>query len=533
MATIKFVGQAHPTSAGRYATLKKMIDYISNPKKTDDRKFVGSQNCFCRTTEEVLNAMIQTKEFYGKTSDNPKDRMGYHFVISWSPEDEDITHEKAMDVAKEFCEEYLSGYECEYAVHTDKDHVHAHIVFNSVNAMTGLKYHYDNFDWAKEVQPMLDKVCKNNGLKTLEEDTGMSIEEYLKEQRKKAWCKKKGFRYRGRIDDDGNVRPLGSNKNYHNENTERYTHSQFVKDYIDSIILEVNTIDEFFERMRSDGFYVRMGHSEKHGDYFAVRGKGMDRAKRNYTFGYNYTMENIIKRIEMKNKPLPVYPVVEDTYYIFRYTYWRKMPKGLSKARRRLYYGLYHEGLRRRGIKPDYRSYRESEKKLKELCRQLDLMAEREINSKEKADAIIDETKGKIDELNQEKKMFYINRKPYMEMVNLYKKKKTLSPYVNWGGANAEMQKEYDACVLELEKYGHTDEEIEEFIEEYTKELKRIKKSLKEQDVLISDIESIKEYMNEEETEELEYAYDYELPESFGEDSIMSNEREKKENKFI
>lgn len=529
LAIIKFIAQAHPTAKGRYATLKKMIDYIANPKKTDDRRLVGSQNCFCRTTDEVLNAMIQTKEFYGKTSDNEKDRMGYHFSISWSPEDEEITYEKAMEVTKEFCEEYLNGYECEYAVHNDRDHIHSHIVFNSVNAMTGLKYHYDNYDWGKEVQPILDKICKRNGLKTLEEDTGMSIDEYLKEQRKRAWCKKKGYRYRGKIDENGNVRPVGNNKSYHNEKDERYSHSQFVKDYIDSIVLEVNSIDEFFERMRADGFYVRMGKSEKHGDYFAVRGKGMDRAKRNYTFGYNYTMEKLCERIEMKNKPLPVYPVVEDTFYIFRYTYWRKMPKKINKAQRRLYYGLYQEGLRKRGIQPDYRAYRESARKLEEACRQLDLVTERQINTKEKADEVIDETQEKIGQLKQERKMFYINRKPYMEMVNLYKKKKKLAPYVNWEGTKEEIQKEYDDCIRELEKYGHTDKEIESFIEEYKKKLKELNKKIKSEDTVLSDIQNLKAMYMIDDTEEQKY--DYEIPESYGMEE--NAERKRGQNQII
>lgn len=506
MATIKFVSQTHPTkSGGKYGTTKELIDYITNEKKTENRKYVGSQNCFINTNEQALNEMIKTKEFYGKDSADERNRMAYHFVISWSPDDDDITYEKAMEVAREFCQEYLDGYEAVYTVHTDKGHIHSHIAFNSVNAMTGLKYHYNNYDWSLEVQPILDKICKSKGLKTLEEDTGISIEEYVNEQRYKAWCKKHGKKFR--------KKKKYNNAGYRNETNEKYSGKDFLRDYIDGVVLEVNSLEEFFERAKSDGFFIREGHSEKHGDYFTMRGTGMEKARRNYQLGYNYTIEKLTERIEMKNKPLPVYPVVENYVYMFRYKYWRSPKVKLKPFQLQLYYGAYQRGLQRRGIKPDYQYYREAAKKLELKIRQLDYVEEYGISSRADIDAAVEKEKEKLAVAENELKNFYMQRKPYMDMVKAYERKKELKEsYEKYLSGSLEYEKEFDEykkCDELLEKFNHSDDEIiayKEFMNEKLKELKRTRREVNKK---IKEIEEMKNEINED------VSYDYEIPETF------------------
>ena len=103
--------------------------------------------------------MIQTKEMFGKTGG----RQGYHFVISLEPEEGN--EEQMLEIIRRFAEEFLGGeYEAVYAVHNDKNHLHGHLVFNSVNMVTGRKYDYKKGDWKDIIQPITNRLCEEYGL---------------------------------------------------------------------------------------------------------------------------------------------------------------------------------------------------------------------------------------------------------------------------------------------------------------------------------------------------------------------------------
>ena len=64
--------------------------------------------------------------------------------------------------------EYLKDeYEAVYAVHNDKDHMHAHLIFNSVNLVTGMKYEYRKGEWKRRMQPITNKLCKEYNLEIM------------------------------------------------------------------------------------------------------------------------------------------------------------------------------------------------------------------------------------------------------------------------------------------------------------------------------------------------------------------------------
>ena len=114
--------------------LEQALDYIQNPEKTNGNVLVGSLNCL---PETAFEQMLDTKETFGKVNK----RQGYHVIISFVPGE--ATEEIAFDVVERFAKEYLKDeYEAVYAVHNDKNHLHAHLIFNSVNLVTGAKYEY-------------------------------------------------------------------------------------------------------------------------------------------------------------------------------------------------------------------------------------------------------------------------------------------------------------------------------------------------------------------------------------------------------
>ena len=139
--------------------LEQALDYIQNPEKTNGNVLVGSINCL---PETAFEQMMDTKMTFGKMDK----RQGYHIIISFVPGE--TTEEIAFDIVERFAKEYLKDeYEAVYAVHNDKDHMHAHLIFNSVNLVTGMKYEYRKGEWKRRMQTITNKLCKEYNLEIM------------------------------------------------------------------------------------------------------------------------------------------------------------------------------------------------------------------------------------------------------------------------------------------------------------------------------------------------------------------------------
>ena len=85
-------------------------------------------------------------------------------IISFSPE-EKVTAEQAMYVLEHFAKDVLGDeYEAVYAVHTDREHMHGHLIWNSVSMTTGKKYNSPKGNWKNHLQPITNKYCDELGL---------------------------------------------------------------------------------------------------------------------------------------------------------------------------------------------------------------------------------------------------------------------------------------------------------------------------------------------------------------------------------
>jgi hypothetical protein len=136
--------------------LEHSINYILQPKKLGKANLAGGINCL---PEMAYQQMKATKQMFGKTGG----RQGYHFVISLKPGEG--TPEIMYDIATRFAEETFAGeYEAVVAVHTDREHLHAHIIINSVNMVTGYKFQCRDGDWKYKFQPITNKLCEEYGL---------------------------------------------------------------------------------------------------------------------------------------------------------------------------------------------------------------------------------------------------------------------------------------------------------------------------------------------------------------------------------
>ena len=146
-------------SEGRNPTthLKNALEYIQNPDKTEECVLMGSINCLPDT---AFKQMEETKNIFHKNSK----RQGYHVIISFSPE-EKVTAEQAMYVLEHFAKDVLGDdYEAVYAVHTDREHMHGHLIWNSVSMTTGKKYNSPKGNWKNHLQPITNKYCDELGL---------------------------------------------------------------------------------------------------------------------------------------------------------------------------------------------------------------------------------------------------------------------------------------------------------------------------------------------------------------------------------
>ena len=155
----------------------KAIRYILNGDKTQGQILTARLNC---DPGYEYRQMRDTKEYFGKD----KGRQCYHIIISYKPGE--ITPELALQIAGEFARENLSDYEVVIAVHTDKSHIHSHIVFNSVS-LNGEKYHLGRGDYYRKIRDMSDRLCRKYGLSviSMEEEASQSVSyaEWLRQSR--------------------------------------------------------------------------------------------------------------------------------------------------------------------------------------------------------------------------------------------------------------------------------------------------------------------------------------------------------------
>lgn len=160
--------------------LETALNYIQNPDKTEECVLVGSINCLPDT---AFQQMVETKELYQKTGK----RQGYHVIISFSPE-ENVTADQAMYVLENFAKDVLGDdYEAVYAVHTDREHMHGHLIWNSVSITTGEKYNSPKGNWKNHLQPVTNKYCEELGLTICPAEysknpVNMTRDEWQKEQ---------------------------------------------------------------------------------------------------------------------------------------------------------------------------------------------------------------------------------------------------------------------------------------------------------------------------------------------------------------
>ena len=146
------------------------INYVLNGDKTEERVLTAHLNC---DPGRECRQMLDTKRAVGKADGV----QYYHMIQSFKPGE--ITPELALEIAKEFAQEHLPGYETVIGVHVDREHIHAHILFNSVNADTGEKYHSNAQSYYSQIRGISDRLCREHGLSVIMQGESAKAVSYI------------------------------------------------------------------------------------------------------------------------------------------------------------------------------------------------------------------------------------------------------------------------------------------------------------------------------------------------------------------
>ena len=154
----------------RHARLDLAINYAVNPDKTDEEVLTVYLNC---DKGYACHQMLATKE----AKNNRDGVQYYHIIQSFKPGE--ITPELALEIAQAFAKEHLADYEVVIGVHVDKEHIHVHMVFNSVNLVTGRKYHSNAKSYYQQIRGISDKLCREHGLSVIMEGKPSKAVSYI------------------------------------------------------------------------------------------------------------------------------------------------------------------------------------------------------------------------------------------------------------------------------------------------------------------------------------------------------------------
>lgn len=349
-----------------------ILDEKNHQKKTGDGVWVGGN---CGTSSgEILQQFLQTKDAYGKKDG----RQGYHFVISFKPGECD--EQKAYNIAKEFCEKYLGDkFDYVFAVHNDKAHMHAHIIFNSVSRIDGYKYHYKEGDWKKYIQPVTDQVCIKYRIAPLEFDQrkGVSYAQWLAQ--KHGGVSKKEILY--------------ADVDYALERSETWEH--------------------FLKEMGRMGYTIKEGYSRtRKCSYLSFQPPVVDgkrrRAWRSYTLGGGYSKGELIQRMGKKNDA-PAYRYLTEKMT-------RQLPEGLKRlsfshsrvtvSHKRLYQAVNYYNLPNPYAVPAVR-VRQDMLQIQKMSQQCMYLEKNNLHSRGEIEQKKKQIQEQINVLKQERKVLY------------------------------------------------------------------------------------------------------------------------------
>ncbi|WP_419566099.1 relaxase/mobilization nuclease domain-containing protein [Ruthenibacterium lactatiformans] len=238
------VTKIHPIKS----TLRKALDYIENPDKTDEKLFVSSYGCSYETADIEFQMLLDQALKKGNN-------LAHHLIQAFEPGE--TTPEQAHEIGRQLADEVLGGkYPYVITTHIDKGHLHNHIIFCAVDMANQRKYISNRQSYAY-IRRTNDRLCREHGLSVVMpgKDKGKRYAEWDAQRKGKSWKAK-------------------------------------LKTAIDAAIPQARDFDSFLRLMEAQGYEM------KRGKFISFRSPGQERFTRCKTLGVDYTEEAITRRIK-------------------------------------------------------------------------------------------------------------------------------------------------------------------------------------------------------------------------------------------
>ena len=250
-----------------HGAMRNCIEYVLRQDKTSELlTYVTGPYCHDEINYDlVYRTFLEEKKMWDKDSG----RMYAHNIISWH-KNEQITPEQALEFGKEFAENWFSGFQTLVAVHKDKDHIHCHLVTNSVSYEDGRKLHNTRKD-LERMKQLTNQMCRERGLTVAEKGKhfdGSQIEkgEVI------AWSKDKYNLFRQQVKDS------------------------FVADCAMAVLKALENCiskEKFIEKMKQFGWNVNWTEKRKHITFQNQEGKKVRDSNLFKTFHLDISKEGL------------------------------------------------------------------------------------------------------------------------------------------------------------------------------------------------------------------------------------------------
>ena len=344
-----------------HARLDRRLNYAMNPEKTADGERVLCTAINCRA-ETACRDMMNTKRRWDKES---RPVQGYHIIHSYAPGE--VSPEEAQRLSVEFARRLIGErFEAVVATHVDHEHIHSHIVFNSVSCTDGKMFRSDFKAYYGDIRGTSNEISRENGLSVIE--------------------------------------PKGKGKQYAEWEAEkkgRPTVRGLIRQDIDAALAGAISLQMVFAALERQGYTVKRGPNIKHS---AVRPPGSERFIRLDSLGEGYTEAELKTRLhgEMASKHeepslTQTYIPLKKRYKVKHNTGTIKKPKGLRRLY--LYYLYLLSPPKQVKRKPLPFAVRAEVRKLNQYKRQLLLLQKYRIENESQLSLLADALQADIDSL--------------------------------------------------------------------------------------------------------------------------------------
>ena len=230
------------------STLSKALAYIQNTAKTDEKMLVSSFGCSFETADIEFGFTLSQALDKGSN-------LAHHLIQSFEPGEVDF--EKAHEIGRQLADAVTKGqHEYVLTTHIDRGHVHNHIIFCAVNFIDHRKYNSNKRSYYG-IRNISDRLCRENGLSVIVPGRGSKGKSYAEYH-----AEKMGTSWKGKL-----------------------------KTAVDALIPQVASFEELLSRLQELGYEI------KPGKYISCRAPGQERFTRLKTLGADYTEEAIRERI--------------------------------------------------------------------------------------------------------------------------------------------------------------------------------------------------------------------------------------------